>query len=87
MKIMIETQCPIFVTAYNDGDLAADLKAVEADYGSDIDWLLRPGENIFKSEKKEVNLLDLTDRSKVNWHLYGIRGKRYELAFNEDDEA
>ncbi|RKP36154.1 zinc-finger of mitochondrial splicing suppressor 51-domain-containing protein [Dimargaris cristalligena] len=81
LELMIQSQCPIFVTAYNQSDMNADVATIEEDHKDTFDWLVKPTENTFRSLKKEINLLDLTETSQANWYVYGIRGKKYEVTF------
>ncbi|KAJ1910526.1 translational activator for mitochondrial COX1 [Tieghemiomyces parasiticus] len=83
LEVMIQTQCPIFITAYSDADRDSDVAAIEADYKDTFDWLMKPTDNHFKSLKADVNLLDLTEVSQANRWLYGIRGKKYEVTFSD----
>ncbi|KAJ1964828.1 translational activator for mitochondrial COX1 [Dispira parvispora] len=85
LETMIETKCPIFITSYNRPDMTSDLAAIEEDYKDTFDWIMKPGENVFRSLKKEVNLLDLTETSQANQFIYGIRGKKYEVTLEQED--
>lgn len=45
----------------------------------EFDWVLTPGINPFGSEKWEVADFDPRVMVKVNWGVWGIRGKRREI--------
>lgn len=64
-----------------------DLAWVENTVGGEMDILLRPGENRFRSLRWEVNDLDTSDVSAGNWGVWSFRGKRYETAMKDDEEA
>lgn len=44
----------------------------------EMDILLEPGENIFRSLRWDLNDLDPNDVSCGNWGVWAFRGKRYE---------
>lgn len=44
----------------------------------EMDILLQPGENIFRSLRWDLNDLDPSDVSCGNWGVWAFRGKRYE---------
>lgn len=47
----------------------------------EVDILIKPGENIFRSLRWDINDLDPTDISCGNWGVWAFRGKRYEATF------
>ena len=58
--------------------MEADVAAVNEDY-QEMDWLLHPTENPFRSLKVEANPEDLRDLAWTNWGIFGVRGKRYDV--------
>jgi len=46
----------------------------------EVDLLMEPGENRFRSLRWDLNDLDPTDVSCGNWGIWAFRGKRYVLA-------
>ncbi|KAI8149352.1 zinc-finger of mitochondrial splicing suppressor 51-domain-containing protein [Fennellomyces sp. T-0311] len=82
----LETKCPIFLTGFDQADMANDISAVEQDYQGEFDWVLRPTENRFSSLKRDVNLMDVRQTINANWGIWGIRGKRYDVTHNEEDQ-
>ena len=77
---LLETKVPIIVTGYTQFDMERDLKWVYDKVGGEIDVLLEPGENRFRSLRWELNDLDPNDVSASNWGVWAFRGKRYETA-------
>ena len=51
---------------------------VEKREKGEMDVLLEPGENVFRSLRWDVNDLDPSDVSCGNWGIWAFRGKRYE---------
>lgn len=58
-----------------------DVRSLEGALGvaGEFDWVLTPGVNPFGSEKWEVADFDPRVMVKVNWGIWGIRGKRREV--------
>lgn len=58
-----------------------DVRSLEGAPGvaGEFDWVLTPGVNPFGSEKWEVADFDPRVMVKVNWGIWGIRGKRREV--------
>ncbi|KAI7872903.1 hypothetical protein BDF14DRAFT_1750040 [Spinellus fusiger] len=86
IKKLLETKCPVFLTGYDEADMASDIKAVEEDYAGDFDWVLKPTANAFRSLKRDVDLTDLRHTIHANWGIWGIRGKRYDVTHKEDED-
>ncbi|KAG0164169.1 translational activator for mitochondrial COX1 [Apophysomyces sp. BC1034] len=82
----LETKCSIFLTGFDEADVANDVKAVEEDYEGDFDWVLKPSVNEFRSLKRDVNLTDLRQMIFANWGIWGIRGKRYDVTHQPEDD-
>ncbi|KAK2776534.1 translational activator for mitochondrial COX1 [Emmonsiellopsis sp. PD_33] len=81
---LLETKVPILCTGYSEWDMQRDLKWVMDKCGGEVDLLLEPGENKFRSLRWDLNDVDPHDVSCGNWGLWGFRGKRYEATFKED---
>jgi splicing suppressor protein 51 len=85
LPLLLETKVPIIATAYSPSDLEQDLNLLQTRYGNDLDVLLEPGENIFRSLRWDLNDLDPHDITCANWGLYAFRGKRYETTKKEEE--
>lgn len=53
-----------------------DRKWVEEKVGGEVDLLMEPGENRFRSLRWDLNDLDPQDISCGNWGIWAFRGKR-----------
>lgn len=80
IKLLLETKCPIFITGYDDADLSQDAEILKSNYKDDLDWLLHPSENPFRSLKADLNLQDVRLTLQANHGIMAVRGKRYEVA-------
>lgn len=78
---LLETKCPIICTGYTDWDMRRDWKWVEKTMGGEVDLLMEPGENIFRSLRWDLNDYDPGDISCGNWGVWAFRGKRYVIYF------
>ena len=74
---LLETKCPIISTGYSEADMQRDLSWVEEKVGGEMDILMTPGENKFRSLRWDINDYDPTDVSCGNWGVWAFRGKRY----------
>jgi splicing suppressor protein 51 len=74
---LLETKVPILVTGYTQYDMERDLEWVRKTVGGEMDLLLEPGENRFRSLRWDLNDLDPQDISCGNWGVWAFRGKRY----------
>ncbi|KAI8095676.1 zinc-finger of mitochondrial splicing suppressor 51-domain-containing protein [Thamnidium elegans] len=81
----LETKCPIFITGYDEADMKNDIEAVEQDYQGEFDWVLKPSVNEFRSLKRDVNLMDLRQSIFANYGIWGIRGKRYDVVHDPEN--
>ncbi|KAF2085478.1 hypothetical protein K490DRAFT_75107 [Saccharata proteae CBS 121410] len=81
---LLETKVPILVTGYTEFDMQRDLKWVQDKVGGEVDLLLEPGENRFRSLRWDLNDQDPQDVSCGNWGLWAFRGKRYETTMKEE---
>lgn len=80
---LLETKVPIIVTGYTDWDMKRDIQWVKDTVGGEMDILLEPGENRFRSLRWDLNDLDPSDISAGNWGVWAFRGKRYETQTKE----
>ncbi|EON62275.1 hypothetical protein W97_01496 [Coniosporium apollinis CBS 100218] len=85
LPLLLETKVPILATGYTEWDMQRDLSWVKERMGGEVDVLLEPGENRFRSLRWDLNDLDPQDVSCGNWGVWGFRGKRYE-ATRRDEE-
>lgn len=81
---LLETKCPIICTGYTEWDMERDRKWVVEQAGGEMDVLLEPGENIFRSLRWDLNDLDPGDITCGNWGLWAFRGKRYQAVHKEE---
>jgi splicing suppressor protein 51 len=82
---LLETKCPVLVTGYTPADMERDIEWLHKEVGGEVDMLLEPGENRFRSLKWDVNDLDPQDVSAGNWGVWAFRGKRYETQKMEEN--
>ncbi|KAF4550569.1 Zinc-finger of mitochondrial splicing suppressor 51-like protein [Elsinoe fawcettii] len=83
IRPMLETKVPIICTGYTQWDMDRDIKWVKDTVGGEMDILLEPGENRFRSLRWDLNDLDPQDVSAGNWGVWAFRGKRYETQRRE----
>ena len=80
---ILSTKCPLFSTGFSPKDVERDVLALDSlqheGAKAEFDWVLTPGENVFKSDKWEILESDPRVAAKANWGLWGIRGKLYEV--------
>jgi mitochondrial splicing suppressor protein 51 len=79
IPMLLETKVPILATGYSQYDMECDFKWVQKTVGGEVDLLLEPGENRFRSLRWDLNDLDPQDVSCGNWGLWAFRGKRYAI--------
>ena len=77
---LLETKVPIICTGYTEWDMDRDRKWVEEKVGGEVDLLMEPGENRFRSLRWDLNDLDPSDISCGNWGVWAFRGKRFVYA-------
>jgi mitochondrial splicing suppressor protein 51 len=75
---LLETKVPIICTGYTEYDMRRDIDWVQKQAAGEMDLLLEPGENRFRSLRWDLNDLDPADVSCGNWGVWAFRGKRYE---------
>lgn len=76
---LLETKVPILVTGYTQFDMERDIDWVKKTVGGEVDMLMNPGENRFRSLRWDLNDLDPQDVSCGNWGVWGFRGKRFVI--------
>jgi splicing suppressor protein 51 len=88
LRQVLTTKCPLFITAFSPTDLERDVKSLDKVPGvrGEYDLLLEPGENGFGSLKWEPADFDPRVMVRVNWGIWAIRGKRYEVKPSNDEE-
>jgi len=79
---LLETKCAIFATGFSPVDMERDVRSLDGVEGvsGEFDWVVTPGPNSFGSEKWDVAEFDPRVMVKTNWGIWGIRGKRREIA-------
>lgn len=83
LPLLLETKVPIIATGYTEWDMQRDLAWVQKQMGGEVDLLLEPAENRFRSLRWDLNDLDPQDISCGNWGVWAFRGKRYETTMRE----
>ena len=78
LPLLLETKVPILATGYTQYDMERDYDWVKKNSHGEVDILMEPGENRFRSLRWDINDLDPQDISCGNWGVWGFRGKRYE---------
>lgn len=76
---LLETKVPVICTGYTEWDMQRDWKWVMETCAGEVDLLMEPGENRFRSLRWDLNDLDPQDISCGNWGVWAFRGKRYDL--------
>ena len=84
--MLLETKVPIIATGYSPWDMHQDIEFLKERFGNEMDILLEPGENIFRSLRWDANDLDPHDVNCSNWGVYAFRGKRYETTTHKKEE-
>ncbi|KAF2466234.1 uncharacterized protein BDR25DRAFT_76790 [Lindgomyces ingoldianus] len=84
LPLLLETKCPIIATGYSPWDMKQDVDYLEKRFGNEMDMLLKPDENLFRSLRWDLNDYDPHDITCSNWGVYAFRGKRYETTKKED---
>lgn len=82
--MLLETKVPIICTGYTEFDMQRDIDFVTKTVGGEMDILMEPGENRFRSLKWDLNDNEVQDISAGNWGVWAFRGKRYETTTKED---
>lgn len=85
LPLLLETKCPVIATGYSPWDMQQDVDFLQKRFGNEMDMLLEPGENLFRSLRWDLNDLDPHDVTCSNWGVYAFRGKRYETTKKEEE--
>ena len=83
---LLSTKVPIICTGYTDWDMQRDAQWVSEKCAGEVDILMEPGENRFRSLRWDLNDLDPQDISCGNWGVWAFRGKRY-VAVKVNEES
>ncbi|KAF9550711.1 translational activator for mitochondrial COX1 [Mortierella hygrophila] len=78
IPLLLDTKCAIFGTGFDERDVMNDVAEIE-NAGYEMDWLMKPRENVFRSLKHEINMTDVRQSAQCNWGIWGIRGRRYDV--------
>ncbi|GJJ70371.1 mitochondrial splicing suppressor protein 51 [Entomortierella parvispora] len=78
LPLLLDTKCAIFGTGFDEKDVMNDVNEIE-NSGFELDWLMKPRENAFRSLKHEINMTDVRQSAQCNWGIWGIRGRRYDV--------
>lgn len=81
---LLSTKVPVICTGYTEWDMHRDWKWVMETCAGEVDLLMEPGENRFRSLRWDLNDLDPQDISCGNWGIWAFRGKRYVSPFSLD---
>lgn len=76
---MLESKCPIYVTGFHEKDSMQDWDWLMKNFGSELDVLMEPVQNVFRSTKWEFNDLNPQELYQLNQRLFAFRGKRYHV--------
>jgi len=79
---LLKTKCSIFVTDSQEQLMQKSVDWVTERFGAEMDEILKPGLNEFRSLKVEVDLFDLDSFHQKNMYIWGFRGKRYQVQDN-----
>lgn len=77
---LLESKCPVYVTGFHDADLMQDWSWLNSNFGKELDILMEPTVNRFKSTKWEFNDLNPQELYQLNQRLFAFRGKRYHIS-------
>ncbi|CAG8537039.1 6137_t:CDS:10, partial [Scutellospora calospora] len=87
IKKLLKTKCAILITGFNENDMKNEIQIIEEDDTFEFDWILEPGENEFKSLRRDIDIKDVRIGVYPNWGIFGIRGKRYDIRQYEEDDG
>ncbi|KAK6461272.1 zinc-finger of mitochondrial splicing suppressor 51-domain-containing protein [Scheffersomyces coipomensis] len=78
LKGLLDSKCPIYITAYHEKDMAREVKYLEDHpLNEEMDVLMNPTENKFACTKIDLVDTNPTETFNSNSQIYGFRGKRY----------
>ncbi|MCJ1429410.1 translational activator for mitochondrial COX1, partial [Sticta canariensis] len=72
---LLETKVPVLCTGYTEWDMNRDWRWVMDKMAGEVDLLMEPGENKFRSLRWDLNDWDPSDVSCGNWGVWAFRGK------------
>lgn len=75
---LLETKVPVICTGYTDYDMRRDVEWVLKEGRGEVDMVMEPRENLFRSLRWDLNDAEPADVGCGNWGVWGFRGKRYE---------
>ena len=75
----LESKCPIYVTGFHRDDMLQDWNWVHDNFKEEMDILIEPTENAFKSTKWEFNDSNPQEIYQLNQQLFAFRGKRHHI--------
>ncbi|KAK3375162.1 zinc-finger of mitochondrial splicing suppressor 51-domain-containing protein [Podospora didyma] len=84
IPMLLETKAPIIATGYTQTDMERDVEWVKKTSAGELDILMEPGENVFRSLRWDINDMDPQDVSAGNWGTWAFRGKRYETTHKSE---
>jgi mitochondrial splicing suppressor protein 51 len=79
---LLKTKCMVFVTDSSEALMRRSVDWVTSRFGGEMDEILEPGLNEFRSLKVEVDVFDLDSFHQKNMFIWGFRGKRYQVQDN-----
>jgi mitochondrial splicing suppressor protein 51 len=82
IPLLLKTKCSIFVTDSQEQAMEQTINWVTQRFGPELDEVLKPGLNEFRSLKMEVDLFNLDSIHQKNMYIWGFRGKRYQVQDN-----
>ncbi|KAK6198541.1 zinc-finger of mitochondrial splicing suppressor 51-domain-containing protein [Scheffersomyces amazonensis] len=78
MKGLLDSKCPIYITAYHEKDMAREIQYLENhELHDEMDVLMNPTNNLFPCTKIELVDTNPTETFNMNSQIYAFRGKRY----------
>ncbi|KAL2038553.1 hypothetical protein N7G274_008600 [Stereocaulon virgatum] len=83
VPLLLETKVPIISTGYTEWDLERDVEWTKERVRGEMDILMEPGENKFRSLRWDLNDYDPSDISCGNWGVWAFRGKRYDTIMKD----
>lgn len=79
---LLDSKCPVYVTGFNEQDVAQDWEWLHQKFADKMDILIERTPNVFKSTKWEFNDLNPQELYQLNQQLFAFRGKRYHVKSN-----
>jgi splicing suppressor protein 51 len=79
---LLKTKCSVFVTDSQETLMQRSVDWITERFGAEMDEILEPGLNEFRSLKVEVDTFNLDSFHQKNMCIWGFRGKRYQVQDN-----